>query len=102
MMEELDIIDMMNQGGKRLSGEIARPAMCSLQEKIAYRCEAAGVRLVKAPTDFPSTRMCNRCGELQGMPLGHRVYECPCCGLVLARGLNAAINLKQYGAGVYS
>lgn len=97
VMEDLDIIDMMNQGGKRLAGRIARAAMHSLQEKIAYRCEAAGVRLVKAPGDFPSTRMCSRCGELQNMPLGQRVYECPYCGLVLDRDLNAAINLKQYG-----
>ena len=96
VMEDLDIIDMMNQGGKRLAGGIARAAMRSLQEKIAYRCEAAGGRLVKAPVDFPSTRMCSRCGELQDMPLRQRVYKCPCCGLVLNRDLNAAINLRQY------
>ena len=42
VMEDLDIIDMMNQGGKRLAGTIARAAMRSLQEKIAYRCAAAG------------------------------------------------------------
>ena len=101
VMEDLDIIDMMNQGGKRLAGGIARAAMRSLQEKIAYRCEAAGVRLVRVPVDFPSTRMCSRCGEPREMPLRQRVYECPCCGLVLDRDLNAAINLKQYGERMY-
>ena len=65
VMEDLDIIDMMNQGGK-LAGAVARFAMRSLQEKIAYRSAAAGVRLVKAPVDFPSTRMCSGCGETPG------------------------------------
>ena len=101
VMEDLDIIDMMNQGGKRLAGRIARAAMRSLQEKIAYRCAAAGVRLVKVPGDFPSTRMCSWCGKLQNMPLGQRIYDCPWCGLVLDRDLNAAINLKQYGEAMY-
>ena len=97
VMEDLDIIDMMNQGGKRLAGGIARAAMRSLQEKIAYRCEAAGVRLVRVPGDFPSTRMCSGCGELREMPLKKRIYECSRCDLVLDRDLNAARNLKQYG-----
>ena len=97
VMEDLDIIDMMNQGGKRLAGGIARAAMRSLQEKIAYRCEAAGVRLVRVPGDFPSTRMCSGCGELREMPLKKRIYECSRCDLVLDRDLNAALNLKQYG-----
>lgn len=96
VMEDLDITGMMNQGGK-LAGTIARAAMRSLQEKIAYRCAAGGVRLVKAPVDFPSTRMCSGCHRLQDMPLGQRVYDCPCCPLVLDRDLNAAINLMQYG-----
>ena len=100
VMEDLDIVDMMNQSGKRLAGGIARAAMRSLQEKIAYRCEAAKVTLIKAPPDFASTRMCSRCGEPQDMPLGQRVYECFCCGFVLDRDLNAAINLKQYGVGM--
>ena len=102
VMEDLDIVDMMNQSGKRLAGGIARAAMRSLQEKIAYRCEAAKVTLIKAPPDFPSTQMCSsQCGGLQEMPLERRVYECPRCGFVLDRDLNAAINLKQYGEGMY-
>ena len=55
-----------------------------------------------APPDFPSTQMCSsQCGGLQEMPLERRVYECPRCGFVLDRDLNAAINLKQYGEGMY-
>ena len=97
VMEDLDIVDMINHSGKRLAGGIARAAMRSLQEKIAYRCLAAGVELIKVPPNFPSTRECSRCGSIQDMPLRQRVYECPCCGLVLDRDRNAAINLKQYG-----
>ena len=71
--------------------------MSALQYKIQYRCEAAGVEFVRAPADFPSTRRCSRCGEPQDMPLSKRVYECLCCGLVMDRDDNAALNLQHYG-----
>ena len=97
VVESLDVRDMMNRGGRRLAGGIARAAMSALQYKIQYRCEAAGVEFVKAPADFPSTRKCSRCGEPQDMPLSKRVYECLCCGLVIDRDGNAALNLQHYG-----
>ena len=97
VMEALDIRDMMSRGGRCLAGGIARAGMGGLQHKIAYRCEASGVRLVEAPGDYPSTRMCSGCGALQEMPLRRRVYECLHCGLVMDRDDNAALNLQRYG-----
>ena len=97
VVESLDVRDMMNRSGRRLAGGIARAAMGALQRKIACQCKAAGVRFVKAPGDFPSTRRCSRCGEPQDMPLSKRVYECLCCGLIMDRDDNAALNLQHYG-----
>ena len=97
VVESLDVRDMMNRSGRRLAGGIARAAMSALQRKIACQCKAAGVRFVKAPGDFPSTRRCSGCGEPQDMPLSKRVYECLCCGLVMDRDGNAALNLQHYG-----
>ena len=71
--------------------------MGGLRRKIAYRCHAVGVRLVEAPGDYPSSRMCSNCGALQEMPLRRRVYECLRCGLVMDRDDNAALNLQHYG-----
>ena len=97
VMEGLDIRDMMSRGAKCLAGGIARAAMGGLRHKIAYRCEASGVRLVEAPGDYPSSRMCSGCRALQDMPLGKRVYDCARCGLVMDRDANAARNLQRYG-----
>ena len=97
VMEALDFRDMMSRGGRYLAGSIARAAMSGLQHKIAYRCAAAGVRLVEASGDYPSSRMCSRCGALREMPLGKRVYECLSCGLLMDRDDNAALNLQRYG-----
>ena len=97
VMEALDLCGMMNQSGRRLAGGIARAAMGALQHKIACQCKAAGVRFVKAPGDFPSTRRCSGCGEPQDMPLSKRIYECLRCGLVMDRDDNAALNLQHYG-----
>ena len=97
VMEALDITGMMDRGSKCLSGSIARAGMGGLQHKIAYRCEASGVRLVEAPGDYPSSRMCSGCHALQEMPLRKRVYDCLRCGLVIDRDANAALNLQRYG-----
>ena len=83
VMEGLDIRDMMSRGGRCLTRGITRAGMGGLHRKIAYRCEAAGVRLVEAPGDYPSIRTCSRCSALQDMPLGKRVYDCVRCGLVM-------------------
>ena len=97
VMEGLDIRDLMSQGGRCLAAGIARAAMGGLRHKISYRCEASGVRLVEAPENYPSSRMCSGCRALQDMPLGKRVYDCRRCGLVMDRDANAARNLQRYG-----
>ncbi|VCU54805.1 hypothetical protein TTHNP4_00213 (plasmid) [Thermus thermophilus] len=57
-----------------------------------------GAALIVAPRSFPSTRLCSRCGHLQGrMPLSQRVFRCEACGLEVDRDLNAAVNLQKYG-----
>ena len=97
VMEALDIRDMMSSDGRRIAGGIARAAMGGLQRKIAYRCKATGVRLVEAPSEYPSSRTCSGCGALQQIPLRMRVYDCLNCGLTMDRDDHAALNLRHYG-----
>ncbi len=48
---------------------------------------------------FPSTQLCSNptCDHRQKMPLDMRVYECPACGSVLDRDINAACNIEREG-----
>ena len=62
---------------------------------IEYKCGFAGIPLIIAPTNFPSTKMCSRCGSIKPMKLSERKYKCPVCGLIIDRDINASINLMQ-------
>jgi putative transposase len=43
---------------------------------------------------------CSQCGHRQKMPLAEREYRCPCCGLILGRDHNAALNVLNLGLGL--
>lgn len=43
---------------------------------------------------------CSGCGERVEKTLADRIHDCPSCGLVMDRDLNAAINLKQKALGL--
>jgi putative transposase len=65
---------------------------------VEYKAKWCWTTLIVAPRSFPSTRLCSRCGHLNGkMPLSQRVLRCEACGLEMDRDLNAALNLKAYG-----
>jgi len=54
---------------------------------------------------FPSSKTCNHCGhKMKSMPLQVRTWECPKCGTLHDRDINAAKNLRDYflasGSGV--
>lgn len=44
-----------------------------------------------------TSKMCSQCGEIVSKTLSERTHICPACGLVLARDVNAAINIVQRG-----
>lgn len=64
----------------------------------ACKAERAG-KLTVPENPAGSTIDCSGCGERVPKTLADRVHECPACGLVLCRDLNAAINLKQRAVG---
>ena len=45
---------------------------------------------------YPSTKKCMRCGQIKEMKINDRIYNCDCCGLVIDRDYNSAINLANY------
>jgi len=49
----------------------------------------------------PTSRRCCRCGFVRDeLELSDRVFECPKCGLVLDRDVNAAVNIAMLGLSV--
>src|SRR6266566_2363642 len=65
-------------------------------DRLSSKAEEAGRTWVKVNPAYTS-QDCSRCHHRQAMPLGARVYHCPCCLLAIDRDLNAAINIKALG-----
>ena len=64
---------------------------------LGYKCDEYSTLLVKADKWYPSSKMCNQCGERNGMlKLSDREWVCPSCGSVIDRDYNAACNLRDY------
>ncbi len=63
---------------------------------IAYKEEESGGRLIRVDANG-TTQRCSGCGEKVAKALSVRVHECPFCGLVLCRDLNAALNVLGRG-----
>ncbi len=61
---------------------------------LAHKAAWAGRRFVAVNPAYTS-QDCSGCGHRQTLSLADRVYQCPCCGLVLDRDLNAARNILR-------
>ena len=61
-----------------------------------YKAAKAGKVCVKIGRFEPSSQICSKCGHRQKMLLDIRTYECPECGQVIDRDLNAAINIRNF------
>ena len=63
---------------------------------IAYKAESAGGQLIKV-NPRNTSQLCSRCWELVEKTLSERLHNCPHCGLVMDRDLNAALNILARG-----
>lgn len=63
---------------------------------LEYKLKAQGKMLVKVDRWFPSSQICSACGRRKMMPLSERTYRC-CCGYIIDRDINAAVNIKNEG-----
>ena len=61
-----------------------------------YKATKIGKVCAKIGRFDPSSQICSKCGHRQKMPLDVRSYDCPECGQVIDRDLNAAINIRNF------
>lgn len=65
---------------------------------LAFKAECAGRRVVLVNPAHTSQDCSNpTCGHRQSVSLSDRVFVCPCCGLMIDRDLNAALNILRLG-----
>lgn len=65
---------------------------------LRYKPEERGKHFITVDKWFPSPKKCRHCGEVNfDVQLGQSVWDCPHCGTIIDRDLNAAINIRNEG-----
>ena len=59
-------------------------------------CIKRNINLILVPQYYPSSKLCNKCGNYLDIKLEERTYICPYCGQVIDRDENASINIRNY------
>ena len=93
-VEDLNIKGMSKN--KKLSKSIQDQGWGLFLQQLEYKSLFNGVLTVRINRYLPSTKTCNNCGNIMLMPLNKRKYNCPVCGMLMDRDLNAAINIKKW------
>jgi len=98
-LETLNITGLM--ANSRLARSIADAGWRELTSAVESILLDSGGLLVRHDTFYPSTQLCSgtlpdstKCPGRMKLSLSTRIYECPICGLVLGRDINAAANLR--------
>lgn len=63
---------------------------------LSYKAESAGRQFVLVNPAYTS-QICSGCGTIVKKDLSERIHNCPICGLVMDRDLNAAKNILRLG-----
>jgi len=93
-IEDLNLAFMTRNSNLSLSAHDA--ALGMFRQMLAYKVEKTGTHLV-AVNPSNTTQMCSGCGVFVAKGLDVRTHNCPDCGLVLDRDVNAARNILALG-----
>lgn len=95
VMEDLNVQGMMKN--RHLAKAAQEQCFHEFLRQMQYKCEWNGIEFIQADRFYPSSKTCSGCGMVKDdLKLSDRTYRCECCGLVIDRDYNAAINLSRY------
>jgi putative transposase len=93
-VEDLKITNMVKN--HCLAKSISDAGWGAFVRMLAYKEAESGGQLVKV-NPKGTTQQCSRCKKTVEKHLSDRIHECPFCGLVLDRDLNASRNILRIG-----
>jgi putative transposase len=79
-----------------LNKSFADAGLGQFLQMLEAKCKDAGREFVKVNPAYTSQE-CSNCGTIVKKSLSQRTHECPECGYVEDRDVNAAINIKKRG-----
>lgn len=99
MVESLAVKNMMKN--HCLAGAIADCSWGEILRQLLYKALWHGRQIVQIDRFFPSSKTCSGCGYLkQTMKLSEREWDCPACGEVHDRDVNAAQMVLKQGLAI--
>ena len=93
-MISLENLNIKGMTQEKFGKQINDAGWGMLASMLCYKAESAGCRIVFVNPEG-TTQQCSRCGIVVPKTLADRVHNCPGCGLVLDRDLNAAHNILK-------
>ena len=99
VMESLSVTEMQKNHYACSNADIFYTSFYNCKETMKRKCDMYGIKFIQAPRNFPSSQICSCCGHvLKHNSSKDRIYRCSACNYEINRDLNAAVNLKNYGA----
>ncbi len=92
--EDLNIKGM--QKNHHLAKAITDVSWAGFLQKLSFRAESAGGRVVKV-NPRNTSQICSGCGKIVEKTLAVREHKCPNCGLIMDRDVNSARNILTLG-----
>lgn len=94
-IEDLNVFGMVRN--RRFARSIADMGFREIRRQLEYKAERSGVKLIVADRFFASSKTCSNCGfVLSELSISIRTWDCPKCGKLHDRDVNAAMNLAAY------
>jgi putative transposase len=93
-IEDLNVKGLM--ANHKLAGAISDLGFYEFKRQLEYKCQMYGANLVLVDQWFPSSKICSNCRSKKEMPLNLRIYDCPVCGILIDRDLNASLNILNW------
>ena len=91
------------KSNKSLTKEITNTSFSEIIRQLEYKCKWLNKKFIKVNTYFPSSQICNVCGELSKKvkDLSIRKWICNKCNNENDRDINASINILEEGIKLY-
>ena len=92
-IEDLNVSGMMKN--RHLSKAVASQKFYEFRIKLKAKCDANSIELRVVDRFYPSSKICNYCGNMKKeLQLSDRIYRCT-CGYIENRDFNASLNLRD-------